>query len=192
MSDWLEQELTRQFAPVAAPDGLWDRIHEQRRPLRTNSRLNPVLAIAVASLMVLLAVLLGQQARPAEFRSADPAEIRAWIRSHAGFDVPLPNQPPEGGEPVSLVSARLERRRGEPVAAITYRVGNEFVDMRVAPAGKPAAGHSPPRVESTANTRTVSWDMGKESYSVTLNSATAANHACILCHADPPGMVAFN
>jgi hypothetical protein len=184
MSEWLEQELTRQFAPVAAPDGLWDRIHEQRRPLRSNPRLNPAWAIAAASFMALLAVFIGQQTRTAEFRSADPSEIRAWIRSHTGFDVPLPDQPPEGGEPVSLVSARLERRRGEPVAAITYRVGNEFVDMRVAPAGKPVARHSQPRVESTATTRTVSWDMGAESYSVTLNGATASNHACVLCHVD--------
>jgi hypothetical protein len=190
MPEWIEQELRCQLAPVGAPEGLWNRIHEQRRPLRT-PRFNPAWAIAAVSFMVLLAAFMTRQVRTPEFRSANPSEIRAWVRSQAGFDVPLPDQPPESGEPVSLMSARLDRRRGEAVAAISYRVGSDVVDMRVSPARTPTARHSRPRVESNATTRTVSWEMGAESYTVTLSGTAASAQACVLCHADPQALVAF-
>jgi len=193
MIEWIDQELTRQLAPVPAPEGLWNRIHEQRRPLRVTRRFNKTWAIAGVALFLLLAGSAGQRSlRVGEIHCADPAEVRAWIRNQVGFDVPLPDQPPAGGEPVSLISARFDRRRGEPAAAITYRVGNDVVDMRVGPARQPSGRHSQPRIESTATTRTVSWEMGDESYAVTLTAAAASDHACVLCHTDPTGLVAFN
>jgi hypothetical protein len=54
----LESELKRELRPVSAPDELWARIHEQRRPLR--ARPNPwrIWSIAMASLLILLAGLV--------------------------------------------------------------------------------------------------------------------------------------
>jgi hypothetical protein len=185
MTEWLEQELTRQLEPVPAPEGLWNRIHEQRRPLRTTPHINAGWALAAAALLLMVVTMIGQRAfRTPEFRSADPTAIRAWVKSEAGLDVPFPNQLPDCGKPVSLVGARLFRQRGERIAAITYRIGNDFVSMLVRPGSRSGARHSLPRIESTATVRTISWDMGAETYTVNLTPAMASGQACVLCHAD--------
>lgn len=55
---WLEGELKRDLRPVSAPDELWARIHEQRRPLRVRPHPWRVWSIAMASLLILLAGLV--------------------------------------------------------------------------------------------------------------------------------------
>jgi hypothetical protein len=56
--DWLESELARQMRPVAAPEELWARIHEQRRPLRVRRNLWGAWSIVAASVVMLLAGLV--------------------------------------------------------------------------------------------------------------------------------------
>ncbi|HVW10264.1 MAG TPA: hypothetical protein VHC90_16870, partial [Bryobacteraceae bacterium] len=53
----LEAELARQLGAVRAPDSLWLRIHEQRRPLRVRPNPWKTWSIAGASLLALLAGL---------------------------------------------------------------------------------------------------------------------------------------
>src|SRR5213594_2523512 len=96
---WLELELGRQLGPVAAPDSLWDRIQEPKIP-PTHSSVQWQLWLIAATLLLATAGSLiwraGRMRDPvadmeklaeqelsgrsaADFRSADPAEIRAWV-----------------------------------------------------------------------------------------------------------------
>ena len=52
VAPWLEMELARQLAPVAAPDALWDRIHEQQLPQREKPVAWAWWSIAAALLLV--------------------------------------------------------------------------------------------------------------------------------------------
>src|SRR5579862_3986537 len=51
---WIETELARELRPVAAPEELWSRIHEQRRPLRVLPHPWRAWSIASVSLVILL------------------------------------------------------------------------------------------------------------------------------------------
>lgn len=57
-NSWLEGELKRELRPISAPDDLWSRIHEQRRPLRVRPNPWRAWSIAMASLLLLLAGLV--------------------------------------------------------------------------------------------------------------------------------------
>jgi hypothetical protein len=209
---WIESELTRQFRPVHAPDTLWQSIHEQRRPLRTRSRITAAVWIPA---LTLLALSVGLSARLTttpinaadlrslsatagapdriEFRSGDPNQIRAWVKERSGIDISFPEKLPATGENVSLVGARLVRLKGTPLAEVTCRVGQHFVSMLVA--NRPVrsgAGrklrHEDLRIESAADMRLISWNMGAERYMMALTDTYDFHKACLLCHADPPGL----
>jgi hypothetical protein len=146
---WLEAELTRQFHPVSAPDSLWDRIHEQRRPLRARPNPWKTRSIAAAALLALLAGLvwrLGATRDPAaelealaqrelrgasnvdlrsgDLRSDNPRKIQVWVKANSGIDIRLPDRREFGNNVVRLVGARLLSVRNAPVAVIGYQVGD--------------------------------------------------------------------
>jgi hypothetical protein len=169
---WLEHELTRQLSPVRAPDLLWERIHEQRRPLRAARSLKSQALIAVAALAVIAIGLTGSRP-PVDLRGLSEQELRS-----ANAQIT--------GDGLSLIGARTIRWKGQPVAAITYKVGGQVASMLIT--GNRTATHvkhDSPRVESTADTRFVSWSSGRTSYMVALaGPQTSLQAACVLCHAD--------
>jgi hypothetical protein len=98
----LEQELARQLCPVRAPDDLWDRIHEQRRPLRVSRRaLGPGAQLAAMAL-VILTTGFAMRFAPA------PARPQAYI----DIDIPQLTSCTTAGP--SLLSARLISWKGQP------------------------------------------------------------------------------
>jgi len=204
---WLERELARQLAPVAAPDSLWDRINQQqRRPRRRVSFDRAFWPIAVA--MVLLAFAgalrtfsahrdreaLTDHSGSVDLRSDNFEDIRAWAKTEANIDIDLPSgQLARDRGDVRLLGARLIRRRGLPVAAIDYRVGDESATLFVS--GKraglsgttEAAGHLFSQTRSTGAARLVSWNMRNQTYTIASSGARNAHGACLLCHANSPG-----
>ncbi len=69
---WLEQELARQLKPASAPDDLWQRIHEQRRPLRVGPDRRIQWSVALAALAAFFAILAWpapKAPKPAPFAS---------------------------------------------------------------------------------------------------------------------------
>ena len=52
MSDWLDLELSEQLAPAAAPDELWNRIHNARTPVRRTGRVFSLPVAAAATLIL--------------------------------------------------------------------------------------------------------------------------------------------
>jgi anti-sigma factor RsiW len=212
---WLEQELSRQLRPVAAPESLWNRIHEQRRPLRVRPRFGTLWLAAAVALLTLSGGMVAQFSATRDpapdllnlaerelqadtdssgaigFRSGDPGEIRTWVKRGSGIDIDLPERT---NGTVSLVGARLMRMDGFPVAAITYRVGKDFAAMVVTGrrGGLKRNGHIGQRSSSRGDTRLFSWNMSGELYTIALARATDSRAACILCHAEPHGLPTLN
>ena len=99
---WLEEELPRQLCPVRAPEALWERIHEQRRPLRVSRSLGPGAVIATIVLVILTA---GFSMRFVSTPDSPQASIDIGVPQSASC---------ANGSP-SLLGARLIRWKGQPV-----------------------------------------------------------------------------
>src|SRR4051794_39038285 len=112
-NSWLEGELSRQLAPLAAPDSLWRLIHEQRRPLRVRTSPWRTWSLAAAVVLMLVAGLVWRlgatRGRTSDLEalaarelsgmtagtlrsdilSSDPEEIRRWIKARLDVDLRL-------------------------------------------------------------------------------------------------------
>jgi hypothetical protein len=209
---WLEKELSRQLAPVAAPDSLWDRIQTQPRTPRRRISLHWAL-LPVAAALVLLALsgvlrsprLHRNSEDPAElaafagatgnfdFRSADLQETRAWVKTEANIDIDMPvARPANDRGVVRVLGARLIRLHGSQVAAIDYRAGDETATLFVSGKRAGLAGntrdsrHLFSQVESAGEARLLSWNMRDQTYTIAFSGARSAHAACLLCHATTP------
>jgi hypothetical protein len=209
---WLERELARQLAPVAAPESLWERINHQQRgqrrgePRRRISFDRAFWPITVAMVLFAFAGVLRtfsgfrdpetltDRSGRFDLRSDNFEDIRAWAKTEANIDIDVPSgQLARDRGDVRLLGARLIRRRGLPVAAIDYRVGDEAATLFVS--GKraglsgttEAAGHLFSQTRSTGDARLVSWNMRNQNYTIAFSGAGNAHAACLLCHTTSPG-----
>jgi hypothetical protein len=214
---WLERELARQLAPVAAPESLWDRINrQQRRPSRRISFERTFWPVAVA--MVLLAFAgvlrtlslnrepdqlpeqeLALLARPSgdfDFHSNSFADTRAWVKAQANIDIDVPAGRP-GAEhgAVRVLGTRIIRLRGLAVAAIDYRVGDQVATLFVSGKRAGLTGTAKASKHLFSRGRLVSWNMRSQTYTIAFSatgafSETGNSHgACLLCHASSPGVI---
>lgn len=201
----LEAELARQLGAVSAPDSLWLRIHEQRRPLRVRPNPWTAWSIAAASLLVLLAGLawrLGATLTPRsdlalvarqelrdmangtqklDLRSADRAEIQRWVEARTGVDLKLASFAGEGAE---LCGARIFRSGGYSGAVISYRVDGHSAAM-VVTAGSGTAGprHTSFEEKVTGDILLYSWQREGGEYALAAMGTEKPHRPCLLCHA---------
>jgi len=211
---WLEKELARQLAPVAAPASLWERINQEKAGQRRRVPLErifwPVLAaIVLLALAGVLRTLGGDRdpeklaeqelaaagaSRGFDFRPENFEDARRWVKSQADIDIDVPSRQPAADRgTVRLTGARLIRLRGLPVAAIDFRVGDEAATLFVS--GKragligntEASRHLLSRTKSAGEARFVSWNMRNETYTIAIPGANNLHGACLLCHATTPG-----
>jgi hypothetical protein len=212
---WLERELARQLAPVAAPESLWDRIHrqqgrQQRRPARGILLERTFWPVAIA--MVLLAFAgvlrtlsanrepdqlpekeLALLARPSgdfDFHSSSFADTRAWVKAQADIDIDIPpGQPAPDRGAVRLLGTRIIRLNGLPIAAIDYRVGDQVATLFVSGkrAGLTASAKASKHLFSQG--RLVSWNMRSQTYTIASSGTGNSRAACLLCHANSPGVI---
>ena len=185
MPEWLELELAHQLSPASAPDALWERIQSGRPPARHHIPRWPIAAIL--TLMVAAATLwlaakgqepplsleqlaLEQLHRPAalDLRSSDPAEIAAWTRRHAGFDLAIP-----ATSPARLAGVRVIQKRGARIVALDYTIGRNAATLLVARTG-PAADSPHGRL---------SWKSAGLTYALACSNPEHPEAACLLCHA---------
>jgi len=212
---WLEAELRRQFAPVAAPAALWDVVNSPRPRRRTAFAWALWPVVAVSALLVFVVVLrppatipknnerpterelvgMLENSKGLDFHSDDPAEIHDWVKSATNINVYLPaRQTTVEGGPVRLLGARLVRLRGEPVAAIEYRTGDDMATLFVS-SGPSADGHMEAskhlfsRVQASGDWRLFSWNMRQSNYAIAFSATSDAHGACLLCHANTPGLM---
>jgi len=115
---WYEPALARELSPVAAPDGLWERIQNPRPRVQRNVK--PTFLRACATLACIAMVLSVVLLRPSrqEIRSANPAEVQAWIRTKAGVDIPLRSHLPAE---IRLTGARMVNGRAEIAYLVSGR-----------------------------------------------------------------------
>lgn len=157
----LEAELARQLGAVRAPDSLWLRIHEQRRPLRVRPNPWTAWSIAAASLLLVaglawrlgaasiltgsphsaLTLVARQELRDMlsgeqklDLRSADRAEIQQWVREQTGVELKLADFHMASDPAMGaaeLCGARIFRSGGYSGAVIAYRVDGRSAAMVV-------------------------------------------------------------
>jgi hypothetical protein len=194
-----DEELARQLRPVAAPEDLWFRIREPQRGHGRAVGRWPVwaFAAALAATIALFCFSLrsdtnsylakfaaGELARGSEdvqFRSGDPAQIRAWVQVNTGMDIPLPAR---AGENVRLIGVSIFHS-GSPMVCVTYRVGNQPSRLLVTRGTASAPGHGSMDQSRDHGTTLSTWVMQGQSYM--LASAPESEHAaCALCHVGPP------
>ena len=197
-----EPELARHLAPVKAPRDLWARIQGVRiqspevspgqRPPRSNA--GWIWAAGAVALVALAAGLtvwlsrdlsseeravraLGRAPEELQFRSADSAELRAWVKSGTGLDVPLPVRTASS---VRVIGASVNRRKGTPTAEVAYRVGNVDVALAVSKISAGGDGrHAFVKTGSYHGTNFLSWTMRGQMYTI---AATDTRVGCMLCH----------
>ncbi len=104
-----------------------------------------------------------------------------------------------GNETIRLLGVRLIRMEGLSVAAITYKVGGGYSCGHAWSTGKYAVfnaakgrGHAFPRTGDFRETQSFSWNMGDQMYAIAFAGTNDPRRACLLCHVDRTGLVAFN
>jgi hypothetical protein len=187
MPEWLEVELAEALRPVAAPPQLWDRVWEPRPRLRHQKwaawPIAAAIALAVAAGIVWshaagratpvnlrqLALEQLRDAKPLDFHSSDPAEIRRWLRQQTGAEVRLAPH-----RTAHLVGARVIRAGGASIGVVAYRVGDIDATLLVA-RGQAMAERSH---------RRFSWSAGGVNYALACADVAHPEAACLLCHAN--------
>ena len=156
---WMERELEQSLRRVAAPEELWDRF-QSGQPARTRVH-SRFMALAATVPVAMLAALIGSHSKSVpgvQFRSSDPVEIQAWVKSRTGFDVPMHSAP--------LAGASVAPGRGVEIA---YR-GQGSMRLLVSEAAA-----------VPANSNILSWTRG----GLTFQLASAEQQdlkSCALCH----------
>jgi hypothetical protein len=197
-SPWLERELTRQLAPVTAPESLWDRINQKRRHPEPRVSLEWIFwPIAAAMVLLVFAGVARDRERAvrSDFRSDNFDDTRAWVKSAANIDIDVPagRPAPADRSAVRLLGARLIQFNGLPVAAIDYRVGDQIATLFVSGKDAGLSGNMEAskylfsQGEPAKATRLFSWNMRDQTYTLASSGAKDSREACLLCHATTPG-----
>ena len=207
----LERELARQLAPVAAPENLWDRIHEPGRPAPQGAPIAWFVWPAMA--VVLLACAVGywkinhareplaelpSASRDFDFRSSDFGAIRKWVKAESNIDIDLPDGSAASAAPVLLLGVRLIRFRGSPAAAIDYHVGEGAATLVVSGkqgglSGNTEVGkHLFSAMKSAGKEHLLSWNMRDQNYTIAYSEDKDLGGACLLCHANTRSLINVN
>ena len=193
-----EPELSRHLGPVQAPDELWDRVHDVRvvthvvkqGPSRGMAWQWAAAALATIAIVAGVTVwqnreisgeerafrALSRTPEQLQFRSADLAELRAWVKSDTGMDLPLPVRTTSS---VQLIGAYVNRK-GTPTAEISYRVAGMDATLVVSKIPLEGDGrHAFIKSGSYHGTSFQSWTMRGQMYTI---ASADAKVGCLLCH----------
>ena len=186
---WLEAALAENLRPVSAPAGLWDRV--EMPAVAKNSAAGRSMAWRLALTTAVAAALVvglwsfgraGFLFRSQEFRSSDPAAIRAWVKDRCGFGLPLSaGVPPE----IRLSEVRLQndaRKSTERSAELAFNVENRPALLRISPVEAAAAG-VPARHRAAGDAKSVSWVAEGRLFTLACATPEDLRIACSLCHA---------
>jgi hypothetical protein len=202
----VETLLEQHLRPVAAPVELWDRV---RNPSAPQKRTAPgKLAWALAALVVFAGAVsslktpssfaasetaalqaLARGTGDLEFQSAKAAEIRAWVRTRTGLDVPLVHSPAGA---VQLLGASVA---DSGTVEITYRIGDHPAALMVSKAKRnffDGGAHGRMRRESLETAQTYSWTFNDRRYTLACASPGELEAACSLCHVNLQWQTALN
>ncbi len=211
---WLEPVLERHLVQVTAPDELWNRI---RRPAQaisapTPSRVLPRKSLSLALAATALAAVaawslvashdeppggtlaieaLSRETDDLELRSGVASEIRTWVKTKTGLDLPLPTTT----SPAVLVSGVCGMRGDASGVEVAYRVRGHKAALIVSRATRDARAdgkHRFLRCDSTSGVRVSTWTMRGQLYTLAYASPGDSRDECLLCHAGPPALALSN
>jgi len=206
----VEDILERHLGPVTAPGELWDRIQTPSAPRpQPGFRLAwRKLAWTAAALLAVAGVVssfrtpyltaaneaaalqaLARGPGDLEFQSGKAGEIRAWIRTGTGMDVPLPDT---SSPQVRLEGARLA---SAGTVEIAYEVGGQRAALLVskgAVSGPAKARHGELNRDSLQSRQTYSWTLSGQQYTLACSAPGELQAACQLCHVDSQWQTAMN
>jgi hypothetical protein len=135
----------------------------------------------------LLALTNGSHAL--DFISQNPDDIERWVKVKTDIDIDLEDRNPA----VRLLGARVVQLRGAPVAAISYRTGDDsgtlFVSKNCNALGNKPQAPAHALLKIAAHGKQVfSWNARDQSYTVAFSNPKNSRGACVLCHADSRGI----
>ncbi|MEI9811788.1 MAG: hypothetical protein WDO18_03550 [Acidobacteriota bacterium] len=203
----LDRVLGKHLGPVRAPEDLWTRVQNpgQRVPVHTRSMWG---AWAAAAAMLVFSAggwMVWQERHPVSVESLavealaqgpenlalhteDASEVRAWVKSHAGIDIPLP---PKHSPLVRILGASISRD-SRHVAEVSYQVGDYRAALIVArdESGKTVyPQHELRSSDPVQAARVSSWSMKGQSYTLAWAAPGEFRVACLLCHGTEPAMI---
>ena len=163
----LEKVLSRHLARVEAPPEL--RMHPlSAKPHVTRRRqfLQPLTA-GVAAVAAMAVLVLWFRPPSSGLRSADPAQISAWLKSRS-FDVPLRPDPPSS---IRLTSAHVKGAMAE----IDYQIAGHAAVLTVSPPSVKAPDSGTYHVIRSHLVR-------GQLFTLACAVPEDAHMACLLCH----------
>ena len=190
----LETELSRHLAAVAAPEELWARIEAgagAKRALKTKRHAWPVSAAVAATIGLCWFSFrpmandqlansawqaLASDPEQVQFRSADPAQIRAWVKAEAGLDIPL-----AGGKSIQYIGASV-LHASRLTACVSYRVGQISGKLLVARDGSGGPQHPSVQLRLYKGAAITSWAAAGQTYALASPAAQETRRGCVLCH----------
>jgi hypothetical protein len=113
-----------------------------------------------------------------EFKSNQISEVRRWIRSRTGIDIPLLMQ---SDASVEMMGASIAETGA---VEVRYRVGGQQASLLVSRFGGVSAEHRHLSGDSLPYATTVSWSTGQQSYTLAVERAGGMRAACVVCHAE--------
>jgi hypothetical protein len=193
-----EAELSRHLKPTAAPEELWTRIQAGHAAGPRTAPRWPLLLFASAVLAMAILFGLIPRFKPApdvskaawreltagsriDFRSNDPEQIRAWVKTHAGLNVPL-----AAGHSVQFVGASL-LHDSDCTVCISFHGDNGAGKLVIARGGADGPLHPSLRQTSYRGAHVVSWVAGGQAYALASTPKENAHAGCVLCHMDRSG-----
>ena len=190
-TEQFEAELTRHLGPVQAPDELWGRVVQGAAGRASVPRwgARQWAAVSLATLALAAGIRVGlnrdlsgeeravralsRTQAQMEFRSGDPAELRTWVKTGTGLDVPLPERLAPS---VQVIGANLTGGSAE----ISYRVGGLDAALVVSKLATEGDGrHTLVKNGSYQGASFLSWTMRGQMYTI---ASADARLGCILCH----------
>jgi hypothetical protein len=174
----MEDVLDRHLGQVSAPEELWRRVQSGVRPQRSRP-VSRRLIWSMAAALVAGGAAWALHPRPgAEIQSANAVEIRQWVKTNAGLDVPL-----RDSSAVRLIGAHVTNRVNETAAAeIAYRAGDRDAILAVSKSPVDTDTHLAAVGEAHSGAKQISWTMGRQSFTVACDDPDQAHAACLLCH----------
>jgi hypothetical protein len=202
--------LEKHLGRVEAPAGLWAQVRNPRPAARAATgpawtawaAAAATLAIAAGGWLLwgvmwkpqpveaLAVAALRGDARRLALHTEDAVEVRAWVKAHSGIDIPLP---PKHSPLVQIIGANIVRAGSEPVAEVSYQVGEHRAALLVAkdPSGRKSyPSHEVRGSDPFGMARVSQWSMRGQSYTLAWAAPGEFRVACLLCHGTEPAMIA--
>jgi hypothetical protein len=195
MASRLERELACRLAPVHAPEQLWEKIQTGAGRSRFPKLQWRLWALGAAAATMALAwagfclastsdfeklaerqLVAGPE--KLDFRSTDPAQIRAWVEARTGFAIPL-----AAGSSVQYIGVSLLHECGL-TACISYRVGNCAGKLLVTRGASSQRRHPSIQHTSHQGAAILSWTASGVTYALAGPAKPGVQAGCILCHTD--------